>query len=274
MALLVYAGVAGDRNPLGMAGAVALGRAIGASFGVTPEIIGAPADPVPGGWVVQLARATPALRELADALAGPVAAGTPVVVTLGRCTASLATLPLIARAHPDAALVWFDAHGDINVPAGRDPADPAYLGGMVITGAAGLWETGLGDGFTLANLILVGARDLDPPEVARIARGEVTLVPPGPDLADRLTAAIAGRPVHVHLDCDVLDPGLVATEYACPGGLSLADLAAALSALARHRVVGLEIAEFEATWPDGRQNDPAALIAALRPLLDPLLSAG
>lgn len=270
MPLFVYAGLAGDRNPRGMAGAVALGTAIGATLGLVPEIVGAPAPLVSGDWKTQLAAATPALHALAEAISEPVATDTPLILTMGRCAASLATLPLVARRHPDAVLVWFDAHGDINVPHGRAPGAQPYLGGMVITGAAGEWDTGLGAGFTLANLILVGARDLDPPEQARIDRGEVTRVPVGPDLVDRLTAAIAGRPVHVHLDCDVLDPGLVATEYSCADGLSFADLHAACVALARHAVIGLEITEFEATWPDGRPAGTAPLIAALRPLLDRL----
>ena len=270
MALLIYAGPASDRNPRGMAGAVALGTAIGEALSLSPQIIGTPAPVLAGGWVTQLAAATPALSALATALVAPVAAGEPLILTMGRCAASIATLPVVARRHPDAALVWFDAHGDINVPRGRDPADPAYLGGMVITGAAGEWDTGLGAGFTLANLILVGARDLDPPEQARIDQGDVTLVPVGPDLAERLTAAIAGRPVHIHLDCDVMEPGLVTTEYQVPHGLSLADLKAACTALARHEVIGLEITEFEAPAADARSAVPAGLIDALRPVLDRL----
>lgn len=265
MSILIYAGIAGDRNDRGMAGAVVLGTAIADAVGVPAERVGQPAPPVAGGWAHQLAVATPALRALATALASHAERDDPVVMTMGRCTASLATLPVIARRHPDAALVWFDAHGDINIPAGRGP--DVYLGGMVITGAAGEWDTGLGAGLDLGRVILVGARDLDPPEEARIAAGEVRLVPGGPDLAVRLTEAIGGRPVHVHLDCDVLDAGLVATEYQCAGGLSLADLAEAFAALARHTVVGLEIAEFEALWPDGRPCPTGDLVAALRPVL-------
>ena len=48
---------------------------------------------------------------------------------------------------------------------------------------------------------------------------------------------------------DVLEPGQVPTEYQVPGGLLLHELAACMEALARGEVVGMEIAEYEATWP-------------------------
>ncbi|WP_444847916.1 arginase family protein [Duganella caerulea] len=45
-----------------------------------------------------------------------------------RCAASLATLPVVARHRPDACVVWFDAHADLNTPS---TTDSGYLGGMV-----------------------------------------------------------------------------------------------------------------------------------------------
>ena len=166
--------------------------------------------------------------------------------------------------------MWFDAHGDCNVPTERDADDARYLGGMVISGAAGEWDTGLGEGLDLANVILVGARELDAPEQARVDRGQIRLVPVGPGLAGRLKAAVGRRRVYIHLDCDVLSAGLLATEYQCPDGLSFDDLREAFAALAECDVLGLEIAEFEDCWPDGRENQPDALLSALSPLIESL----
>ncbi len=195
------------------------------------------------------------------------AAGRAPVTVAGRCAASLAALPVLAEARPDAALVWFDAHADLNTPA---DTPTGYLGGMVIVGAAGRWDTGLGGGLDLSRVVLVGARDLDPAERALLDSGEVALVPPGPDLPGRLRAALRGRPAYLHLDCDVLEPGQVPHEYSVPGGLTLAELHAGVAELARGEVVGLEVAEFEAAWPDGRPGDPGLVVAALRPALDAL----
>jgi arginase len=161
--------------------------------------------------------------------------------------------------------VWFDAHGDINTP---DTTTSGYLGGMVLTGAAGRWESGLGSGLDLANVVLVGARDLDPAERALIDSGAPRLVTAGPNLGSRLRSAIGGRPIYVHIDCDVLEPGLVPTEYSVPGGLTFDDLHDACRVIAGNEVVGLEIAEFEATpGDDSAANSIAALLDALGPLI-------
>lgn len=56
---------------------------------------------------------------------------------MGRCAAGFVTLPLIAERYPDAAVIWFYAHGDCDVPVAGDATGRNYLGGMILTGAAG-----------------------------------------------------------------------------------------------------------------------------------------
>jgi len=263
--LTVYAGLAGDRNDRAMAGAILLGEEMERAIGVPRQQIGTPAVPQAGGWADQLQLAKPKLVQLAAALDRILSLAARPLTTMGRCAAGIATLPVIARHQPDATIVWFDAHGDSNVPEGRPAA--SYLGGMVLTGAAGRWETGLGADLNLARVILVGSRDLDPPERALIYEGTLRLVQPGPQLASRLAAAVGQGPVYVHIDCDVLEPGLVPTEYQVPTGLSYADLHAACTVLARCPLVGLEIAEFESHWKDGTPAEAAELIDALGALI-------
>jgi arginase family enzyme len=53
------------------------------------------------------------------------------------------TLPVMARYHPDALVVWFDAHGDLNTP---ESTTTDYLGGLALSGPVGMWESGLGSG--------------------------------------------------------------------------------------------------------------------------------
>jgi arginase len=267
---MIYAGVAGDRNDRAMRGAAVIGARIASEVGVCAQIVASSAPIIEGGWREQLQHASASLRRLGDSLAERSSAGDRFILTMGRCAAAVATLPVIARRFPDAAIVWFDAHADCNVPTEGDADDARYLGGMVISGAAGEWDTGLGNGLDLASVILVGARELDLPEQARVDRGEIRLVPVGPGLAGRLKAAVGRRRVYVHLDCDVLSAGLLATEYQCPDGLSFDDLHEAFAALAECDVLGLEIAEYEDCWPDGRENRPDALLSALRPLIEQL----
>jgi arginase family enzyme len=252
-----------------MIGARLVGVALAARIGASPTVIGQVSEPVSGSWREQLAAARPNLRKLAESIESAFTA-TPrrmPVTTLSRCAVALATLPVIAKRRPDACVVWFDAHGDLNTP---QTTPSGYLGGMVIAGAASRWDSGLGGGLDLSNVVLVGARDLDPPEQALIESGAPRLVRVGPDLSGRLRAAIAHRPVYVHLDCDVLEPGIVPTEYSVPDGLTLEDLQEACAVIAAHEVVGLEIAELEATSDDPQS---ARTISALLDALEPLIAS-
>lgn len=248
-----------------MAGAERMGQALARRLGLAPALLGTPRPPLSAHWDVELDAARQELQALSLALDQTFQRGAIPITTQGRCAASIATLPVVARHRPDALIVWFDAHADSNLPAG---SASGYLGGLVLTGAAGLWDTGLPQGLQLANVVLVGARDIDPAEQALIDAGTLRLVPPGPGLAERLARVIGNRPVYVHLDCDVLEPGIVPTEYRVTGGLTLNELHQAATALARNEIVGLDIAEFEISWLEsGLEATPELLIDALRPLL-------
>jgi len=264
LALTTYRGCAGDRNERGMQGTVLLGQAIAERIGVECTLVGNPSAPVTSKWDTALATARPGLRELASVYESLMSAQRVPLTTFARCACGIATLPIIARHRPDAVVVYFDAHGDVNTPA---TSTTGYLGGLVISAAAGLWDSGFGGGLALANVVLVGARDLDPSERVLIASGRLRNVTPGAGLAERLGAAIGTAPVYVHIDCDVLDPGIVPTEYAVPGGLSLGDLRAVCERLAANEIVGVEIAELEATWRDtGAPASTEGLLGALEPL--------
>ena len=267
IALTTYIGRAGDRNARAMRGASTLGEALAKRTGLRPRRIGAPSQPIRGGWAAQLEAAISDLRQLGAYVGEILDRGARPLSAMGRCAASLATLPQVARRRPDAAVVWLDAHGDCNAPTEGARSADHYLGGMVLTGAAGLWPTGLGADLELSQVILAGGRDLDPPERARIERGELALVEVGPGLGARLRQAVRGRAVYVHIDCDVLDAGLVPSEYQVPGGLSLRDLTEACAVLAEREVVGVEFAEFEGEWPSGAIDDGGRLVEAAEPLL-------
>jgi arginase len=250
-----------------MLGAVELGNMISQAYGSTAVTVSERQTLLTGGWRQQLEYARPSLDRLAQELGRALDDRRPTLLFAGRCAASIATLPQFASRHPEAALVWFDAHGDCNVSTQNAGGDGAYLGGMVISAAAGDWISDFGTSLHWENVILVGSRDLDPPEQERISSGQVTLVAAGPNIGDRLTKAIGNRPVYVHLDCDVLEAGLLATEYQVEGGLDWQDLQEAFRALARFKVIGLEVAEYEASWPDGTANNCSRLLTAIKPLL-------
>jgi arginase len=268
VALTAYRGRAGDRNDLAAPGALSVTAALAQRVQCEPIIIGEPAPALNTHWRAELAAALPALRALAARHTDVFLRGHRPLTVNTRCAASLATLPVLARHRADACVVWFDAHADFNTPA---TSASGYLGGMAISGPAGLWDCGLGQGLRMSNVVLVGSRDIDPAEQRLIDTGLVRLVSPGAQLAARLTDAIAGRPVYVHLDCDVLNPGIVPTDFAVEGGLSLAELRQACTAIAVHELIGMEIAEFQGAWRAGGEPVSALpLLDAVVPLLDAL----
>jgi arginase family enzyme len=263
--VLVFLGRAGDHNDRGMAGAAVVGAALAERLGVDPIVVGTPEPATGGTWETELPAALPALRALGAAHADILTRGATPVSALPRCAAGLATVPTVAARHPDARIVWLDAHGDLNTPA---ESASGYLGGLVLSAAAGWWDSGLGAGLDPANVVLVGARDLDAAEQAHVDDGTIALAA-GPGLLDALDRHVGDHPVFVHLDCDVAEPGLMPTEFSVPGGLDLPALRTVADRLARNPLAGLEIAEFEAQGDAAdSERRAAALLDAVAPLLD------
>lgn len=264
LALTVFSARAGDMRGHGVAGAVVVGDEIADRFGVDAVRI----DDPPGAWdgdPSPLEGSRPSLRLLADRYDEILGAGRSPVTPFSRCPTALASLPAVARHRPDAVVLWFDAHPDLNTPAG---SATGYFGGLALASPLGLWDSGLGAGLGTGNVIFVGARDIDPPEREVIEREGMPVIGPGADLAGRLDEAIGDRPVFVHFDCDMLEPGIVPLDYEVPGGLDLDDLRAVSEIAAKREVIGLEVGEFEVDpEADGPPPSPAALLDALDPLL-------
>ncbi|OMP95542.1 arginase family protein [Raoultella terrigena] len=261
----VFQGRAGDHNDLAMPGAKAIGEDLARRMGIDPVILGKPAQAMNTGWREELNAALPALKEVQAHFDDVLSSGSVSVAATSRCAVSLATLPAVAKHHPECCIVWFDSHADLNTP---DATETGYLGGLALAGPAGLWDSGLGKGLTLDQIVLVGQRDLDSFELELIEANNIPHIKPGENIAVGLKQAIAGRAVYVHLDCDVLNPGIVPTDYVHEGGLSLEDLKACCDVIAAGSFVGIEIAEFQNSWePSGDPVSPSALLDALSPLL-------
>lgn len=264
--LKVFQGRAGDHNDLAHPAAHALAAAYEKDLGLVAQVIGVPEPALSTDWRIELPLAMPALLAMAAQIEQVMASGARPLSAISRCAVALATLPVIARHRPEAVVVWFDSHGDLNTPA---TTTTGYLGGLALAGAAGLWDSGLGRGVDLANIILVGVRDLDPSEQQLVDAGAVRAILVRPDMAQELQMAIAGRAVYVHLDCDVLEPGIVPTDYRHICGLDLAQLHALCEVIAQSEVVGLEIAELQSAFePGGLAVSPMPLMQALAPLVD------
>jgi arginase len=149
----------------------------------------------------------------------------------GCCCTHVGAVEGLAARHDRLALIWFDAHGDLNTP---ESSPTGNLWGMPLRM---ILDGGAVDPERTA---LVGARNLDPPEEDYLARTPV-----------RRTAAEALADVdcvYIAFDLDVLDPGEARPFMPEPDGLTLDEAEAQLRQIAGSaRVVG---AGFTAATPD------------------------
>ena len=183
--------------------------------------------------------------DAAVARAASSSASLPLVFS-GNCHACLGTLSAAGSA---ANIIWFDAHGDLNTP---ETSETGYFDGMALATALGWSWTELTKtipGFAAReerNVLLVGGRDLDVKERARLLTSQVrhlsppTLGPFDPDTGfeSALTSLSMQRATYVHLDLDVLDPSeLAVNRFSVPGGVSIGWLESALRSVRERCVI-------------------------------------
>jgi arginase len=171
-----------------------------------------------------------------------VAVGTPVVV-MSECTLVPPVLAAVRERHPGVALVWIDAHGDLNTP---ETTPSGFLGGMPFAQLLGWcfddWRrlAGLEPPLPEERAVLVGGRDLDPGERENVDRSRLH---ESDDAIGALAALPPDAPLYVHVDTDVLDPSLTPDAgFPAPGGWSVERMQAEVAVLgATGRVVALSI---------------------------------
>ncbi len=165
------------------------------------------------------------------------------VLVAATCTICVTTIPAVLRERPDAVVLWLDAHGDFNTP---DTTPSRFLGGMCLSAACGVWDDGLGAEPKLdpAQIVFYGVRDLDGAERELLDGYAVEVLRHPSQVLD----AVRDRPVFVHLDLDVLDPGLHPAEFPAPDGMTDGELKALLRDVCREaELIGAEITAFAST---------------------------
>lgn len=148
----------------------------------------------------------------------------PVVIG-GCCCAHVGAVRGLAGRGARIGIVWLDAHGDLNTPE-TSPSGNAW--GMPL-------RMVLDDGVVLpADVALVGARNLDPPEVEYLQAIGID------DSLERALADVDA--VYVAFDLDVLDPSAAAMFMPEPGGPSIEDAEELLRVVgSQARVAGIGV---------------------------------
>ncbi|HXV58029.1 MAG TPA: arginase family protein [Gaiellaceae bacterium] len=178
-----------------------------------------------------------------------LAAGLPdlPLVLGGCCCAHVGAVEGLAARGGRLAVVWFDAHGDLNT---QESSPSGNLWGMPLRM--------LIDSGTVApdDVALVGARNLDPPEAEFIAESGLHTGEDG--IAPALEGVDA---VYVAFDVDVLEPGAEVVPFMPePDGLSLAEAEAVLRRIVTER--SLAGAGLTGVANVARNSAPLARIAA------------
>ena len=175
-----------------------------------------------------------------------------VITVGGTCGVEAAPVGYLnERYGGDLAVVWFDAHADLNTPASSPSGN---FHGMIL-------RTLLGEGpeayvrelrrpLRAEQVFLAATRDLDPPEAAFVSAAGISLTEPAAfGEPERLAAEIRRRGFHhvyLHLDLDALDPGeFPDTLVPTPGGPPLAHVRQMLQTLSTSfDVAGASIVEY------------------------------
>lgn len=214
-----------DRSGGGAAGARELAELLGA------RVVGSPGDPREAAWSDDLRDARGCLLEAGGQLDDALDAGRLPILLAPECSIAISTLPALVRHHPDARVLWLDAHADFHTP---ETTASGYLAGMCLAGACGLWDTGFGAGLDPPRVIMHGVREVEGAERVGLDRGGVYRVED--------PAQLAGFEVFVHLDLDVLDPSVLPAQFPVDGGLEADELRAFLAeTVAACTLLGAEI---------------------------------
>ena len=169
------------------------------------------------------------LEEQTDAIAATLARRP--IVAGGCCCSHVGAATGVSRRVGRLGLVWLDAHGDLNTPE-TSPSGNEW----------GMAFRMLLDGGVVApeDTALVGARNLDPPEVEFTAAHGIDA---------SLDRALAGvEAAYVALDFDVLDPEEADVFFPERDGMSVLEVSEVLKDVAgRATVAGIGVTGFLAT---------------------------
>jgi arginase family enzyme len=171
------------------------------------------------------------------------------------------TIPVLvaqARRHPNLAVLWVDAHPDLN----------EYSRGGAWTCGCALRRSIDLAGLRPSSVIHAGGRDFDYDEIVFMQEEGILLLTTSvifrdPQAAGQIIAERVGnRPLHISFDIDALDPAFApGTEIPSAGGLTTRQALELLAAIGqRSRLVGFDVVEVSPPY----DNNDITTLAALK----------
>ncbi|WP_018131485.1 arginase [Effusibacillus pohliae] len=157
-------------------------------------------------------------NEVAERVAGEVQAGRLPIILGGDHSISIGSVAGVAKAVRNLGVIWFDAHGDMNT---EETTPSGNIHGMPLAVSLGMGHPDLTQvaGFQpkvqAKNVVLVGARSIDPDERTLIKRSGITVFDMqqidkrgmSAVMEEAIQIASQGTDgVHLSLDLDAFDP--------------------------------------------------------------------
>ncbi|SHF04104.1 arginase [Seinonella peptonophila] len=157
-------------------------------------------------------------EKLADQVSKAIQQGSFPLVLGGDHSIAIGTLTGVTRQYQEVGLIWFDAHGDLNT---EESSPSGNIHGMSLAVSLGIGHSDL---VNMGNFspkikpdrtVIVGARDLDPPEKTRIhelgirvfTMHEIDRVGMAAVMEEAIQIASQGtKGIHLSFDLDGLDP--------------------------------------------------------------------
>lgn len=182
---------------------------------------------------------------------------------------AIATMADTLNQHPNAKVIYFDAHGDINT---YDSALAKNYHAMPLSFITGIDKDVNGDfpfiknKLKLENLLFVGTRCLDPFEVDIIYKYNIKTITPSeinndlPSALAKIEQFIGNSPFHISFDVDCIDPKYIpSTGTVDSGGINLENGKKILNYLYTKNVVNVDITELNVSLGSVKDVDKSMM---------------
>lgn len=212
-------------------------------------------------------------NNLAHAVYSSLKAESFPLVIGGDHSVALGSISGVSRAKDNFAVIWMDAHGDINT---HDTSGSGNIHGMPLAKLMNIGYKDLTDLYFKGqkvkpeNVFILGARDLDPGEVELIERMKLNVFS-AKDINDKGISTVIQQvletikannvqDIHLSFDLDFIDSRYVpGTGTPVADGISVEDTKVALKALAETKMIGsMDFVELNALLD---KNDTTADLA-------------
>jgi len=176
----------------------------------------------------------------------------------GSCGSELVPVSYLNQLYKgNLAVLWFDAHGDLNTP---ESSPSGHFHGMILRTLLGDGDPGLRTyikrPLISSQVTLAGVRQLDQPESDYIHKSGLHILSSqdllNPDLIIRWVNETGLSNIYIHLDLDVLDPDdFKGSLFKEDGGITINQMIPVLSKLnSEFTIAGLSVVECASVNPE------------------------